>query len=367
MKLKNITINLLIVFLSFLALLFFCELILRLFFVNNVNLFPRYHSEVEYEPYKIRRLRPNTEFYHTSVDGHWKFQINNQGYRNSFDFNIQKDSNEVRIITLGDSHTEGFEVHQNETYSSIITGELEQQKINANTYNMGVSGFGTDEQLITLKYFALKYKPDYVVVGFFANDYEDNLKTKLFTVLHDSLTPVGYENLPGVKILDRLNSFYLIRKLSEYSYLYSVALNTVWDYFKTLKAKEAKNQNKSNDSVVNSYAIATQTTLSGDQILLTNLLIDEVIEVCHDRKIKTIFIDIPQLGLKSSMDSSTYDRIKTKADYCISVQDIYNSSDNGDLLAHVPHGQRHISSETHKRIGIKVANWISSQIQASTP
>lgn len=62
------------------------EGIVRLLFKDRVVLFPRWHSRAVYGDYTLPHLRPNSEFWHRSVDGRWKFVTNAQGFRNTTDF-----------------------------------------------------------------------------------------------------------------------------------------------------------------------------------------------------------------------------------------------------------------------------------------
>ena len=52
------------------------------------------------------------------------------------------------VLTLGDSFTIGYEVHQDQTYSHVLETYLNQHGIAAEVINGGVSGFGNAEQLI---------------------------------------------------------------------------------------------------------------------------------------------------------------------------------------------------------------------------
>ena len=54
--------------------------------------------------------------------------------------------------------------------------------INAEVFNAGISGFSTAEELLFLENEGIKYKPDFVVLAFFANDYGDNYSRKIFTL-----------------------------------------------------------------------------------------------------------------------------------------------------------------------------------------
>jgi len=84
-----------------------CEIGTRLFFSDQVLLFPRYHTSAHYGEFTLRRLRPNFQFWHTNRDGNWKFVTNRQGFRSYEDFHLEKPPGIFRVIALGDSTTRG--------------------------------------------------------------------------------------------------------------------------------------------------------------------------------------------------------------------------------------------------------------------
>jgi len=113
------------------------EGVIRILNKDTMVLYPRYHTDAKYGEYRIRRLRPNSEFWHTSVDGSWKFTTNKQGFRSSYDFSYDKPPDVLRIIALGNSHTQGYEVRQDCTYPAIIEKYLSDH------------GYKTEKRLVT--------------------------------------------------------------------------------------------------------------------------------------------------------------------------------------------------------------------------
>jgi hypothetical protein len=136
------------------------EISIRVFLGDTIGHFPRYHAEATYGDFRIRRLRPETTFWHTSVDGSWRFVVNKKGFRCDRDFPYSKPDGALRIMTLGDSHTQGYEVRQDRTYAAIGYG------LKAEVINAGVSGFSTAEAAVLLEHEALKYDPDALILGF---------------------------------------------------------------------------------------------------------------------------------------------------------------------------------------------------------
>ena len=134
----------------------------------------------------------------------------------------------------------GVLTHQDYTFSSIIEKYLNRKGIEAEVINAGVSGFSTAEALILLENELIKYHPDYIVLGFYANDFEDNIKSALFKLDdNDTLVRSGKkEHIPGVKIQNIIYSIPGIKWLSENSYFYSMLFNNVWRYAKQRLAKK---------------------------------------------------------------------------------------------------------------------------------
>lgn len=322
----------------------------RLFFSGRILLFPRYHTDATYGEYRIRRLRPNSEFWHTSIDGSWEFTINAQGFRANRNFAYEKPEGVLRVVTLGDSQTQGFEVRQGRTYSAVIENYLNRHDVKAEVLNTGVSGFGTAEELIFLENEGVKYNPDFVVLGFYANDLEDNVKSDLFRLDDSRLILNRREHLPGVGILNILNQFSLLRWLSENSYFYSALMNAVWDTTKR------RLYSSSTAELRTEYAIAVDR-ITDYQIQLGAKLIERMYAFCRTRGITLIILDIPQLdgeNLKSSVPPTLEHAIIANSDAFLSSESILGPVP-GVAELFVPHGQRHISEITHLMLGLAVS------------
>ena len=201
-KIKTVAANLGIFIVVLAIMMGIGEAVVRIMYKDTTFMFPRYHTAAIYGDYTLRTTRPNSNYFHSSVDGRWEFTTNRQGFRNYRDFEYDKPDGVTRIVVLGDSHTQGFEVHQDFTFSSIIEKYLDQQGIKAEVLNTGVSGFSTGEALLLLENELLKYQPDYVVLGFYANDFQDNLKSAFFALDADkNLVATGKTaHVPGVRI-----------------------------------------------------------------------------------------------------------------------------------------------------------------------
>jgi lysophospholipase L1-like esterase len=100
-------------------------------------------------------------------------RINSQGMRADHDYTIDKDPARLRVLFVGDSFTWGEDVANEDTFAA----RLERVMPEAESLNLAVHGFGTDQQLIRLRREGLPYRPDVVILGF----YEGNLNRNILS------------------------------------------------------------------------------------------------------------------------------------------------------------------------------------------
>ncbi|HET8643997.1 MAG TPA: SGNH/GDSL hydrolase family protein, partial [Vicinamibacteria bacterium] len=93
-----------------------------------------------------------------------------------------------RVVMLGDSVTFGTGVADGETFSDRL-----EEAGGFEVVNLGVDGYGTDQELIRLEEEGLSYRPHDVVLNFCVrNDYFDNA---LPVALYDGISPKPYFTL----------------------------------------------------------------------------------------------------------------------------------------------------------------------------
>lgn len=259
-------------------------------------------------------------------------------------------------MVLGDSHTQGFEVRQDYTYSAILSKYLNSHGVKAEVYNMGIAGFSTAEELIFLENEGVKYDPDIVILGFFANDLEDNIKTGLFAVVNDELILKKREHLPGVKYLDIMYSIPLSEWLSQRSYLFSVFFNALWE---TSKKQLYKNRSQ---EVSTEYAIP-MSNIDNYQVVLERMLIERMYNFCKEKRYLFIILNIPVVKKQLIGGASLLSDIP--CDLFMDGDSLL--SDYTHLIdVHVPHGHRHISEITHMLLGKSLATSIVKRLISTT-
>jgi hypothetical protein len=322
------------------------EVAVRLVLKEQTVMFPRYHTDYRYGEYTLRGIRANAEFWHTSTDGRWKFVTNSKGLRDAREFAYAKPAGTLRVLALGDSHTQGYEVRQEATFSAVLERYLAARDVRAEVLNAGVSGFSTAEALAYLESEGHRYQPDVVVLGFFANDYEDNLKAGLFGLEGGKLVARKREHVPGVRIQNTIYAVPGVTWLSENSYFYSVLFNTVWLYTKNLAAAHAKEQ-------ALDYAVATKEQSRYD-VELAAALVERMQRFCESKGIRFIVVDIPQAVAPYRFDSS----ISFSKDFeYIGSRELLEQF-GGAAEVHLPHGHNHISEFTHALIGAELGKRI---------
>ncbi len=334
-----------------LVMLLLGEWVIRALFADETVLFPRYHTDVQYGDYTLRRIRPASRFRHTSIDGSWEFVTNSQGFRNREDFSIAKPADTLRVISLGDSHTQGYEVRQDHTYSAVLERYLQKHAGKAQVMNTGVSGFSNAEALVLLEQAGVRYQPDVAVLGFFGNDLEDNIKAGLFRLDEaGSLVPAKYEHIPGVRIQNIIYAIPGVQWLSENSYFYSLLFNSTWEFFKNRLARQATEQ-------VAEYAVPQKDEYSSYEIELAAALLERMHRICRDNGITLVIVDIPLLVRDGEVVSSFPDSLQAAArehsDIFIDSTELF-AAYAGAVELQLPHGHHHISEFSHALIGVAI-------------
>lgn len=334
------------------------ELLTRLLARDTTILFPRYHSAATYGPYQLRRLRPHTTFRHTSIDGSWTFTTNAQGFRDTRDWPLERTPGVGRVLVLGDSHTQGFECRQDRTFSAVLERKLRASGKPTEVFNCGVSGLGTAEQLAFLENEGLKYRPDAVVLAWFANDLDDNVKSGLFAVRDGALVGEKFTHQPAVAILEALNRWAPLRWLSEHSYFYSLLFNRVWEWRKGLLTRDARaaaaelvKAEPAQDDAVGNY-----------QRTLAIKLVERMETACRQAGARFIIAEIPPFkaidDYDTTPDAALLPVFRENCDALLACDD-WLGPYRGVADLFVPHGQQHISETTHLLLGVALAEKIA--------
>jgi hypothetical protein len=117
-------------------------------------------------------LRPGVEGWFQR-EGKAYIRINSDGLRDR-EHSITKPQNVVRIAVLGDSYAEAFSVPEEDAFWSVMERKLQEfdafQGKQVEVINFGVSGYGTGQELLTLREHVWKYSPDIVMLALTTNN-----------------------------------------------------------------------------------------------------------------------------------------------------------------------------------------------------
>jgi hypothetical protein len=167
---RNLKKKLLLVLFGLLVGLLMTEVFLRVIGYS----YPIFYSTDYYRGFA---LRPGM-WGHYQREGESDVRINSDGLRDREHARV-KPADTVRIAVLGDSFSEAMHVPMEQTFWSLLERKL--QDCNAfpgkrvEVINFGVSGYGTAQELMTLRQKVWEYSPDIVMLAFTTyNDIYDN-------------------------------------------------------------------------------------------------------------------------------------------------------------------------------------------------
>lgn len=102
-------------------------------------------------------------------------QVNSRGLRSPEEVGYAKPGGVYRIIVLGDSYVEALQVPLAASFPQQLGHLLRDAGLQAEVINAGVSGWGTDQQLLWLREEGVRYQPDLVLLAVYpGNDFMNN-------------------------------------------------------------------------------------------------------------------------------------------------------------------------------------------------
>ena len=111
--------------------------------------------------------------------GQWRrrlCEINMAGYHDTDEFSATvAQKAEKRILFLGDSFVFGASARKGYSFVETFEKLLHENHPKALVWNTGIPASGTEQHFLTLKKFAPIMNPHHVILGFFENDFRDNL------------------------------------------------------------------------------------------------------------------------------------------------------------------------------------------------
>lgn len=252
----------------------------------------RFPRRVVSAPWGLRINEPHAEYRHVSPDVSVTFRINGQGMRADRDFPVEKPPGVLRIVSLGDSFTAGYEVEAEETFSSVLEGALRARGLPVEVLNTGVSGFSTAEAYLYLERELWRYQPDLVLVSFYVNDLVDNVRTGLFALEDGQLVPRAEGYVPAGALGDFLNRNWLFSFLAEHSDAFAL-LKERANLLVKRRLVERNLRNLEEASPGAAAPAATPTDEGEYERALGAALLDALAEACRARGVPLVVQSIP--------------------------------------------------------------------------
>lgn len=341
--LRDAALNSLLLFISMIMVLGFAELGLRLFAPQPI--IPRY---VETSPYGIRKNIGNVRGTMITPEYRHALNTNSQGFRGVKEYSLQKLPGIYRVVVLGDSVALGHGVEDSETFSAVLERKLSEVRP-AEVINMGVSGFGTAEELIQLQHVGLGYQPDLVVLTYFQNDPYNNVVSKLFAVKNNTLVQDQENFVPAIFIRDRLYSIPGYSWLCQNSHL----VNFIRNRFSAYYTEKLAHQNR----------IGTETTdvLTPEEEQLTQYLLNAVIAETRSHRIPLIILNVPLVAEGKIISNLPMEGLQTDGEWA-TVLDMKKDVYETHLLTELSYEKdSHPKPYGHRLIGERLAGVIQDR------
>jgi hypothetical protein len=192
----------------------------------------------------------------------------------------------------------------------------------------------------------MKYHPDAIVLAFFANDFEDNIRSGLYELKNGNLVVRKTEYTPGVLPITIMNAVPGASWLSQNSYLFSLLINTVWENAKNALSAVTRQR------VITEYAVRVSKVTRYERQLAIALL-NRMKAEAHAAHIPLIIVDIPELNQSvpkkwsPSIPQALVPSVISACDIFLPPSS-YMAGVHGN--AHRPHGHHHITEQTHEQI-----------------
>jgi lysophospholipase L1-like esterase len=190
---KNFLLALMTFLISLLASLFVAELAIRLLWVPPSSLST---ISTEKHPFYDWAPRPGITGRHVSAEYDYEFRHTVQGLRGDQLFASHRPEKiQNRILILGDSFAYGIGSEQHEIFAERVHAQFSDTEV----INAGANGYGQRQQLAILDTLGAALEPDLVVLMFFWNDVDDNVKASspAFAVASDGRVIRTDLDIPG--------------------------------------------------------------------------------------------------------------------------------------------------------------------------
>jgi hypothetical protein len=307
---------------------------------------------------RFTRLDHHVGWYHSAsvseideTEGHrHRVSYNANGYR-SPERAYAKPAGRQRVVVLGDSFVDGSEVGDDE----LFTWKMEQALGDVDVINLGVYGYQTAQQLVTLEREGLRYSPDAVVLITVPNDLPGNVvglesfgPAPRFVLDGDSL---AFEDLdhPNAREAFRVANLPAPRWVHHHSTLYYFLNSYIYQRLVADRITEFRNTRLASLS-------------PDDQKELYRRIVLRIRDICNANRIPLMVVFTHQrhdvLNSKTSQFADLGESLRTSG---VTVVDLFEQLREQEMSGQSPfyRGDPHWNSLGHE----KVAEWLASPVR----
>jgi lysophospholipase L1-like esterase len=307
------------------------EGILRLNHYGNLEIY-------QPDPKLYWKLKPNQDCF-TKIDRK-PVHVNSEGTRGP-EFEADKLAGTIRVLSLGDSRTFGWGLTDEETYSRRLERLLQERVGNAKkveVINAGVNAWSYPQMLVYFRDFALRYKPDFVVLG----------DANLWTQFSEKNSPEFVQ-----KFMTRVRIKNLLRRFAIYHYVVEVKLK---DFYERNRTKFIP-VDPAQDTLFKQQQQSDPGSVFSDAI-------EQICQVAKANGIQAILLDLPtvdQLNSTPSLDSKAKHEIHERLS--VSLVEMAGDLQREGKALYLPADPVHLNARGNQLIARRLFQTIQTLIQ----
>jgi len=284
-KIKSLFTNLFLMFVAVMIMLMFIEIIIRIFYPQNLNY-------TEFDNILMYKHIPDSKVTYSRQEFSNEIKFNSNGLRD-YEYDYKKPKNVYRILLLGSSFSQALQVPLEHTYENVL-----ERKLNGNlagkyeVINTAVGGWGTAQELFYLKTEGIRYEPDLILLDFSMRDVRENAINSLVTVTNGKLV----EHIPIRASWPKRAMLFC----SRYSHLCSLTQTVILGdaekkgFISSLLSKLRITSSADDRSIKTTDLFSKNNTPNVDAAFEeTFLLIKEIKKVADENKIALVMFIIP--------------------------------------------------------------------------
>ncbi|WP_062199773.1 SGNH/GDSL hydrolase family protein [Massilibacterium senegalense] len=300
-----------------------------------------------------------------ATEGYSRTHINSLGMRE--EEITEKEKNEFRILTLGDSFTEAFQVHDKYMYSTQLESNLKKvNNFNVKTINAGRSGACPAHYIHLADFYQNTLHQDYTVIQLNDGDFVEDMldQTRNFYVEKDGKTFKSVHNQDFQSANPLVQKFPQLKYLSGYT-VFRLGAD------KAQKIAASSSSSDSSDETTNEKP----TTFNSKDIEVINYdsLVEWTIEELKKKYPNVVVLYIPQINyydletppseietlLEKHAANYDVDFINMREDF-ISYYEEYKTPAHG--FHNTTPGTGHTNKIGHQLIATKLSNFFESRL-----